>query len=47
VLTVSVIVSTYNHPRALTLVLAGLERQTRAADEILIADDGSGRRRAP
>lgn len=38
----SVIVSTYNHPRALNLVLAGLLRQTRPADEILIADDGSG-----
>ena len=38
----SVIVSTYNNPRALGLVLAGLARQTRPADEILIADDGSG-----
>ncbi|MDX2168888.1 MAG: glycosyltransferase family 2 protein [Deltaproteobacteria bacterium] len=39
---ISVIVSTYNHPRALNLVLAGLARQTRPADEILVADDGSG-----
>lgn len=39
---IAVIVSTYNNPRALGLVLAGLERQTRRPDELLIADDGSG-----
>lgn len=39
---ISVIVSTYNQPRALDLVLTGLARQTRPADEIVIADDGSG-----
>jgi glycosyltransferase involved in cell wall biosynthesis len=39
---VSVIVCTYNNPRALNLVLTGLARQTRPPDEILIADDGSG-----
>ena len=38
----AVIVSTYNNPRALELVLAGLERQTRPPQEVLIADDGSG-----
>jgi glycosyltransferase involved in cell wall biosynthesis len=38
----SVIVSTYNNPRALGLVFTGIARQTRAADEIVIADDGSG-----
>jgi glycosyltransferase involved in cell wall biosynthesis len=38
----SVIVTTYNNPRALTLVLAGLERQTVREFELLIADDGSG-----
>ena len=38
----AVIVSTYNNPRALNLVLAGLERQTRPPQEVLIADDGSG-----
>ena len=38
----SVIVSTYNNPRALALVLAGLERQTRPPQELLVADDGSG-----
>jgi glycosyltransferase involved in cell wall biosynthesis len=38
----AVIVSTYNNPRALNLVLTGLERQTRPPQEVLIADDGSG-----
>ena len=38
----SLLVSTYNQPTALAKVLAGLERQTRWPDEILIADDGSG-----
>ncbi len=41
-LTVSVIVSTYNNPRALALVLAGLARQTLVPLEAVIADDGSG-----
>lgn len=39
---ISVIVSTYNNPRALALVLAGIERQTRPPQELLVADDGSG-----
>jgi len=39
---VSVIVSTYNNPRALAAVLAGLARQTFRDFEILVADDGSG-----
>ncbi|MHC4549297.1 MAG: glycosyltransferase [Planctomycetota bacterium] len=38
---VSVILTTYNAPRELELVLCGLSRQTRPPDEILIADDGS------
>jgi glycosyltransferase involved in cell wall biosynthesis len=38
----SVIVTTYNNPRALTLVLAALARQTIQDFELLIADDGSG-----
>lgn len=38
----SVIVTTYNNPRALALVLAGLARQTVSEFEVLIADDGSG-----
>jgi glycosyltransferase involved in cell wall biosynthesis len=37
----SVIVSTYNAPRALELVLAGLHVQSRAPAEIVVADDGS------
>ena len=41
-LQLSVIVSTYNNPRALSLVLAGLQRQTVQDFELLIADDGSG-----
>ncbi|MHC4134302.1 MAG: glycosyltransferase [Planctomycetota bacterium] len=38
---VSVVVTTYNAPRRLDLVLCGLARQTRPPDEILVADDGS------
>jgi glycosyltransferase involved in cell wall biosynthesis len=41
-LRLSVIVSTYNNPHALALVLAGLGRQTVRDFELLIADDGSG-----
>jgi glycosyltransferase involved in cell wall biosynthesis len=41
-LEISVIVATYNHPRALGLVLAGLSRQTLTPAEVVIADDGSG-----
>jgi glycosyltransferase involved in cell wall biosynthesis len=36
-----VLVSTYNRPRALTLVLGGLARQSIAPTQIIIADDGS------
>jgi GT2 family glycosyltransferase len=38
----SVIVCTYEAPRELDLVLAALSRQSRAPDEVLVADDGSG-----
>jgi glycosyltransferase involved in cell wall biosynthesis len=41
-LSVSVIVSTYDNPRALGLVLAGLSRQTLTPGEVVVADDGSG-----
>jgi len=41
-LTISVLISTYNWPEALDLVLLSLLKQTRLPDEILIADDGSG-----
>jgi glycosyltransferase involved in cell wall biosynthesis len=37
-----VVVTTYNNPRALELVLAGLARQTLRDFEIVVADDGSG-----
>jgi glycosyltransferase involved in cell wall biosynthesis len=39
--TVSVLVSTYNRPAALDRVLDGLSRQSRPAEEIIVADDGS------
>ncbi len=39
--TTSVVVSSYNQPRALHLALEGLQRQSRPPGEILIADDGS------
>lgn len=38
---VSVIVSTYNNPRALDLVLLALTRQSRTPEEVWVADDGS------
>lgn len=41
-LRLSVIVTTYNNPRALVLVFAGLRRQTIQDFELLVADDGSG-----
>ena len=39
---ISVILSTYNSPDYLEKVLVGYAGQTRPADEIVIADDGSG-----
>jgi glycosyltransferase involved in cell wall biosynthesis len=39
---VEVVVSTYNHPRALDLALHALLRQSRSDFRICIADDGSG-----
>jgi len=41
VLKVSLIITTYNWPEALELVLKSLKKQTRMPDEIIIADDGS------
>ena len=38
----SVIVSTYNKPRHLRLVLEGLRWQRDAEFEVIVADDGSG-----
>ncbi|MCP1659571.1 glycosyltransferase family 2 protein [Neisseria perflava] len=40
-LTVSLIITTYNRPDALDLVLKSALAQTRLPDEIIIADDGS------
>jgi glycosyltransferase involved in cell wall biosynthesis len=39
---ISVIISSYNQPNALTRVFAGLACQTRSFDEVVVADDGSG-----
>jgi len=38
----SVILSTYNQPRSLELVLWGLAGQSRGEFEVIVADDGSG-----
>ena len=38
---VSLIITTYNRPDALFIVLDSVKRQTRLPDEIIIADDGS------
>lgn len=40
--TVSLLISTYNWPKALSLCLASIARQTVLPNEIVIADDGSG-----
>jgi len=39
---ISLIVTTYNWPEALDLVLRSVTRQTLMPDEVLVADDGSG-----
>jgi len=39
---VTVIITTYNRPDVLAKVLDGLRHQTRPADELIVADDGSG-----
>ena len=43
-MTVSLIISTYNWPRALYLCLDSVMQQTVMPSEILIADDGSDRK---
>ncbi len=40
---VSLIITTYNNPTALQKVAESVLRQTRYPDEVLIADDGSGK----
>lgn len=39
---VALLITTYNWPQALELVLLAVTRQTRMPDEVIIADDGSG-----
>lgn len=41
-MTVGVVISTYERPEALDLVLTGYAAQTRAPDEVIVSDDGSG-----
>ncbi len=43
---VSLLISTYNWPEALDLVLRSVVRQSHQPDEVLIADDGSDERTA-
>ena len=38
---VSVIITTYNRPDALLLVLQSIESQIKLPEEVIIADDGS------
>jgi len=45
-MTVSLIISTYNWPEALELVLLSIENQTVPPNQIVIADDGSDTRTA-
>ena len=40
--TCALLISTYNWPEALKLVLKSVKQQTRIPDEVIIADDGSG-----
>lgn len=40
--TCALLISTYNWPEALQLVLESVKTQTRLPDEVIIADDGSG-----
>lgn len=42
--TIALLISTYNWPEALNLVLAAVQQQTILPDEIIIADDGSDER---
>ncbi len=42
-ISIGILISTYNWPRALELVLIGISQQTLLPQEILIADDGSGK----
>ena len=39
---VALVVTTYNWPEALALILASVRSQSRLPDEVIVADDGSG-----
>jgi glycosyltransferase involved in cell wall biosynthesis len=39
---VALVVTTYNWPEALALILASIRVQSRLPDEVIVADDGSG-----
>ena len=41
---ISLIITTYNRPNALLIVLQSVERQSQIPDEVIIADDGSDER---
>jgi hypothetical protein len=40
---ISLIIVTYNRPEALSLILKSIEKQKVLPDEVVIADDGSGK----
>ena len=40
-MTVSLIISTYNYPEALDIIIGAIHRQTHLPDEIIIAEDGN------
>jgi glycosyltransferase involved in cell wall biosynthesis len=40
---ISLIIVTYNRPKALSLILKSIERQKILPDEVVLADDGSGK----
>ena len=40
-MTVSLIISTYNYPEALDIIISAIDRQIYLPDEIIIAEDGN------
>jgi len=43
-ITTTLLISTYNWPEALSLVLKSIENQTVLPNEVIIADDGSAKK---